>query len=204
MIFLSWATLWSSSSLACFGVWLSFLCTYQWWNPQLLTSWIFLINFIHSFQTCSNLVWSPPHPGFSLPSVQSVSQFSLSVVSNSLRPHESQHARPSCPSPTPRVHSNAPSLNRWCHPAISSSVVPFSSCPQSFPASGSFPVSQLFTSGCQSTGVPASASVLPMNMQGWFPLGFTSLLSKSLSRVFSSTVSSKASILLKDLSYSIL
>ena len=114
-----------------------------------------------------------------------------------------QHARPSCPSPTPGVYSNSCPLSRWCHRTILSSVVPFSHF-QSFPASGSFPVSQLFTSGCQSTGVPASASVLPMNMQGWFPLGFTSLLSKSLSRVFSSTVSSKASILLKDLSYSIL
>ena len=94
-------------------------------------------------------------------------QFSRSVVSASLRPHESQHARPPCPSPTPGVYSNSHPLSRWCHPTISSSVVPFSSCPQSFPASGSFPMSQLFTWGGQSTGVSASASVLPMNTQDW-------------------------------------
>ena len=97
-------------------------------------------------------------------------QFSHSVVSNSLRPHESQHSRPPCPSPTPRVYSNSCPSSRWCHPAISSSVVPFSSCPQSLPVSGSFPMSQLFTWGGQSSGVSASASVLPMNTQDWFPL----------------------------------
>ena len=104
-----------------------------------------------------------------------------------LRPHESQHARPPCPSPTPGVYSISYPLSRWCHPTISSSVVPFSSCPQSFPASGSFPMSQLFTWGGQSTGVSASASVLPMNTQDWPPLGWTgwiSLQSKGLSRVF--------------------
>ena len=90
-------------------------------------------------------------------------QFSCSVVSDSLRPHESQHARPPCPSPTPTVYSNSCPSSRWCHPAISSSVLPFSSCPQSLPASGSFPVSQLFTWGGQSIGVSASASVLPVN-----------------------------------------
>ena len=119
-------------------------------------------------------------------------QFSCSVVSNSLWPHESQHARPPCPSPTPRVHSN--SLSWWCHPAISSSVIPFSSCPQSLPASGSFPVSQLFTWGGQSTGVSALASVLPMNTQDWSPLGWTgwiSLQSRGLSRVFSNTMVQK-------------
>ena len=108
-------------------------------------------------------------------------QFSHSVTSDSLQPHEPQHARPPCPSPTPRVDWNSCPLSRWCHPTISSSVVPFSSCPQSFPASGSFPMSQLFTSGGQSIGVSASASVLPMNIQDWFPLGWTgwiSLLSK--------------------------
>ena len=89
--------------------------------------------------------------------------FSRSVVSDSLQPHESQHARPPCPSPTPGVYSNSCPSSRWWHPAISSSVIPFSSCPQSLPASGSFPMSQLFTSGGQSTGVSASASVLPMN-----------------------------------------
>ena len=94
-------------------------------------------------------------------------QFSRSVVSDSLRPHESQHARPPCPSPTPGVHSDSCPLSRWCHPAISSSVIPFSSCPQSLPASGSFPMSQLFAWGGQSTGVSALASVLPMNTQDW-------------------------------------
>ena len=100
-------------------------------------------------------------------------QFSRSVVSSSLRPHESQHAWPPCPSPTPGVYSNPCPSSRWCHPAISSSVVPFSSCPQSLPASGSFPMSQLFASGGQSTGVSASASVLPMNTQNRSPLGWT-------------------------------
>ena len=96
-------------------------------------------------------------------------QFSRSVVSNSMRPHESQQARPPCPSPTPGAYSNSCPSSRWCHPAISSSVVPFSSCFQSLPASGSFPMSQLFEWGGQSTGVSASASVLPMNTQGWSP-----------------------------------
>ena len=115
-------------------------------------------------------------------------QFSHSVLSDSWRPHESQHARPPCPSPTPGVHWDSCPLSRWCHPSISSSVVPFSSCLQSFPASGSFPVSQIFASGGQSNGASASASVLPMNTQDWFPLGWTgwiSLQSKGLSRVFS-------------------
>ena len=97
-------------------------------------------------------------------------QFSHSVVSDSLRPHELQHARPPCPSPTPGVHSNSCPWSRWCHPAISSSVVPFSSCPQPLPASESFPMSLLFTSGGQSTGVSALASFLPKNTQGWSPL----------------------------------
>ena len=121
--------------------------------------------------------------------VQSV-QFSCSVVSDSLWPHESQHARPLCPSPTPRVHSNLCPSSQWCHPAISSSVIPFSSCPQSLPASGSFPMSQFFTWGGKSIGVSALASVLPMNTQVWSPLGWTgwiSLQSKGLSRVFSNT-----------------
>ena len=111
-----------------------------------------------------------------------------------LRPHESQHARPPCPSPTPGVHPNSCPLNRWCHPAISSSAVPFSFCPQSFPASGSFQMSQLFTSGGQSIGVSASTSVLPMNTQNWSPLewtGWISLQSKGLSRVFSNTTVQK-------------
>ena len=104
-------------------------------------------------------------PG-SIRSISSV-QFSRSVVSDSLRPHESQHARPPCPSPAPGVYSNSCSLSRWCHPAISSSVVPFSSCPQSLPASGSFPMSQLFIWGGQSIGASASASVLPMKHRWW-------------------------------------
>ena len=121
-------------------------------------------------------------------------QFSCSVVSNSLRPHESQHARRPCPSQTPGVYSNSCPSSRWCHPAISSSVVSFSSCPRSLPASGSFPMSQLFASGGQSIGVSASASVLPMNTQDWSPSGWTgwiSLQSKGLSRVFSNTTVQK-------------
>ena len=117
-------------------------------------------------------------------------QFSQSVVSDTLQPHGQQHARSPCPSPTPRVYSNSCPLSQWCHPTISSSVVPFSSRFQSFPASGSFPMSQLFASGDQSTGVSASTSVLPMNIQDWFPSGRTgwiSLQSKGLSRVFSNT-----------------
>ena len=117
-------------------------------------------------------------------------QFSHSVMSDSLQPHESKHARPPCPSPTPGVHSNSRPSSLWCHPAISSSVVPFSSCPQSLPASESFPMSQLFAWGGQSTGVTALSSFLPKNTQGWSPLewtGWISLQSKALSRVFSNT-----------------
>ena len=111
-------------------------------------------------------------------------QVSLSVVSDSLQPHELQHARPPCPSPTPGVYSNSCPLSQWCHPTTSSSVVPFSFRLQSFPASGSFPMSQLFSWGGQSIGVSVSASILPMNTQDWSPLGWTgwiSLLSKGLS-----------------------
>ena len=125
---------------------------------------------------------------------QSVSQFRCSFVSDSLQPHEPQHARPRCLSPTPRVHPNPCPSSQWCHPTISSFVIPFSSCPQSFPASGSFPMSQLFASGGQSIGVSASISVLPMNTQDWSPLGWTgwlSLQSKGLSRVFSNTTIQK-------------
>ena len=120
-------------------------------------------------------------------------QFSHSVVSDSLRPHESQHARPPCPSLTPRVYSSSCPLSRWCHPAISSSFIPFS-WPQSLPLSWSFPISQLFAWGGQSTGVSASASVLPMNTQDWSPLewtGWISLQSKGLSRVFFNTTVQK-------------
>ena len=121
-------------------------------------------------------------------------QFSHSVVSDSLRPHESQHTRPPCPSPSPGVHSDSYPSSQCCHPAISSSVVPFSSCPQSLPASESFPMSQLFAWGGQSTGVSALASFLPEKSQGWSPsewTGWISLQSKGLSRVFSNTTVQK-------------
>ena len=121
-------------------------------------------------------------------------QFSHSVVSDSLRPYESQHARPPCPSPTPGVHPNSCALSQWCLPAISSSDVPFSSCPRSLPGSGTLPMSQLFAWGSQSIGVSASASVLPMSTQEWSTLGWTgwiSLQSKGLSRVFSDTTIQK-------------
>ena len=178
----------------------------------------------HISSVCPSAFNSSPHPGIApqslnsssqplhLPGVQcscmdcvwlwqglsdshSISvQFSLSVVSNYLWPHEPQHARPPCPSLTPRVHPNPCPSSQWCHPTISSSVVPFSSCPQSFPASGSFQMSQLFTSDCQSIGVSASASVLPMNTQDWSPLGWTgwiSFQSRGLSSVFSNTTVQK-------------
>ena len=128
-----------------------------------------------------------------MPQFSSV-QFSRSVVSDSLQPQELQHTMPPCPSTTPGAYSNSCPPSRWCHPAISSSVVPFSSCLQSLPASGSFPMSQLFTWCSQSIGVSASASVLPMNTQDWSPLGWTgwiSLQSKGLSRVFSNTTVQK-------------
>ena len=117
-----------------------------------------------------------------------VIQFSHSVMSNSLQPHGLQHTRLPCPSLTPRTCSNSCPLSQWCHPTFSSSVVPFSSCLLSFPASGAFPMSQLFISGGQSIAASASASMPPTNIQDWFPLGLTSLIclqSKGLSRVFS-------------------
>ena len=121
-------------------------------------------------------------------------QFSHPVISNSLWSHGLKLARPPCPSPTPRVHPNSCPSNRWCHPTILSSVVPFSSCLQSFPALGSFPMSQLFVSGGQSIEVSASASLLPMNIQDWFPLGWTGWISlqfKGFLRVFSNTTDQK-------------
>ena len=121
-------------------------------------------------------------------------QFSCSVVSDSLRPHELQHARPPCPSPTPRVYPNSGPLSWWCHPTISSSSIPFSSCLQSLPASGAFPMSQLFASCGQSIGASASASGLPMNIQDWSPsewTGWISLQSNGPSRVFSNTTIQK-------------
>ena len=135
-------------------------------------------------------IHSPPI----LPCSRDSVQISHTVVSNSLRPHGLQHTRLPSPSPTPRVYSNSFPLSRWYHPAISSSVIPFSSCLQSFPASRSFPVSHFFPSGGQSIGASASASVFPMNIQDWFPLGLAgwiSLQSKGLSRVFSNATDQK-------------
>ena len=125
---------------------------------------------------------------------QAIRQFSRSVMSDSLQPHEPQHTRPPCPSPTPGVYPNPCPLSQWCHSTISSSVIPFSSCLQSSPTSGSFQMSQFFTSGGQSTGVSASASFLPINIQDWFPLGLTGLISlqtRGLSRVFSNATAQK-------------
>ena len=137
---------------------------------------------LNPFPKIDNKVWM-----FSLIQFSS-DQFSRPVVSDSLRPHELQHTRPPCPSPTPGLHSNSRPSSWWYHPYISSSVVPFSSCPQSLPASESLPMNQLFASVGQSTGVSALASLLPKNTQGWSPLewtGWISLQSKGLSRVFS-------------------
>ena len=127
---------------------------------------------------------------YSFSSIRSVAQLCLTLCD----PMNAMHARPPCSSATPGIHPNSYPSSRWCHPPISSSAVPFSSCPQSFPASGSFPMSQLFASGGQSVGVSASTSVLPMNTQDWSPLGWTgwiSLQSKGLSRVFSNSTVQK-------------
>ena len=142
----------------------------------------FIVQLSHPYMTTGKIIALSNPEGFS--SVQ----FSHSIMSDSLWPHESQHAKPPCPSPTPRVHSDSCPSSRWCHPAISSSVVPFSSCPQCLPAPESFPMSQLFACGAQSTGVSALASFLPKKSQGWSPsewTGWISLQSKGLSRVFS-------------------
>ena len=131
-------------------------------------------------------------------------QFSSSVVSDSFWPHGLQHARLFCPSTTPEDSSNSCPLSRWCHSAISSSVVPFSFCLQSFPASGSFPMSQFFSSGGQNIGVSASTSVLPMNIQNWFPLGLTGWISwqsKGLSIIFSNTTVQKHQFFSAQLSF---
>ena len=145
----------------------------------------FRVNFWKSKCAFLSTVLSHQH------TVNSSVQFSGSFVSNSLWPHGLQHPRLPCPSPTPRAYSNSCPSCRWCHPTVSSSVIPFFSCLQSFPASESFPVSQFFASGCQNIGVSASASVLPINIQGWFPLGLTGLISlqsKELSGIFYSKV----------------
>ena len=155
------------------------------WSPYIL------VGILNDAATEENSLMVPENFQYRI-TISSV-QFSCSVVSDPLQPHGLQHARPPCPSPTPRVYSNSSPLSWWCPPTISSSIVPFS-CLQSFPASGSFQMSQFFTSGGQSIGVSASASVLPMNIQDWFPLGWTgwiSLQSKGLSRVFSNTTVQK-------------
>ena len=141
-----------------------FLSSAPWWSPSTL--------YVLGFHELSSI------------------HFSCSVMSDSLQPHGLQHTRLPCPSATPRVSSKSCPSSQWCHPTISSSVVPFSSCLQSFPASESFQMNQFFASGGQSIGISASASVLPMNIQDWFPLGWTSwisLQSKGLTRVFSNT-----------------
>ena len=151
---------------------------FQWgaWKPQVFAFPLWLI----SLETVPFRIWVSV-------------QFSCTVVSDCLRPHRLQHARPPCPSPTPRVDSNSCPLSQWCHPTISDSVIPFSSHLQSFPASGSFPVSQLFASGGQTIGASASALVLPMNIQDWFPLGCTGwiLQSKGFSIIFYNTTIQK-------------
>ena len=144
-----------------------------------------------SHQYCTRIIFSPHACQYVL--LSSV-QFSHSVMSNSFQPHVLQHTRPPCPSQTPGVYSDSCPLSQWCHPTISSCVIPFFSCLQSFPVSGSFQISQFFTSGGQSIGVSASTSVLPMNSQDWFPLGLTgwiSLQSNGLARVFSNTTVQK-------------
>ena len=162
-------------------------------SPLLLLPLIFHSIRVFSKKSVLRIRWAK-YWSFSFSFSISSVQFSRSVVSNSLWPRESQHTRPPSPSPTPGVHSDSRPSSQWCHPAISSSVVPFSSCPQSLPASGSFPMSQLFAWGDQSTGVSALASFLPKKSQGWSPSEWTawiSLQSKGLWRVFSNTTVQK-------------
>ena len=164
----------------------------QWWPAAVLGAVSVAVHAWDLIFITSTIAW--PHVNSRGGTQLSWVQFSHSVMSNSLRPHKSQHTRPPCPSPTPGVYSNPCPSSRWCHPAISSSVVPFSSYPQSLPASGSFPISQYFASGSQSIGVSASASVLPMNPQDWSPWGWTgwiSLQSNGFPRVFSNAIVQK-------------
>ena len=171
------------------------------WHTKLMVNWVNHLNYnlkkkVHEQLDKNHLFifWVFNGTANSYNSKIHSVQFSHSVMSDSLWPHEPQHARPPCPSLTPGVHPNSCPSRRWCHPAISSSVVPFPSCPQSLPASGSFPMSQLFAWGGQNIVVSASASVRPMNTQDWSPLGWTdwiSLQSKGLSRVFSNTTVQK-------------
>ena len=162
----------------------------QWNHPKISSSVVPFSSSLQSFPESGSFIVSQffASGSQSIGALASASvQFSHSVVSDSLRPHESQHTRPPCPSPTSRVHSDSRPLSPWCHPAISSSVIPFSSCPQSLPASESFPMSQLFAWGCQSTGASALESFLPKKSQGWSPSEWTGWVSKGLSRVFSNT-----------------
>ena len=195
---LDWFVISSSSRSSPPRDWIHISCTGRWilyhWATREAPKPNPVCTLISDFQPLdlgenSFMLLKPPSLGIWL--LSSV-QLSRSVVSNSLQPHESQHARPPCPSQTPRVYSNS-CPSSWCHPAISSSVIPFSSCSQCFPASGSFPMSQLFAWGGQSIAVPASASVLPMNTQDW-SLGWTgwiSFQSKGLPGVFSNTTVQK-------------
>ena len=143
---------------------------------------LFLVRFLMDAESLHFFLCKNMNEEIVFPSINV--QFSHSVMSDSLQPYERQHTRPPCPSPTPGVHSNPHPLSRWCHPTISSSVIPFSSCPQSFPASGSFQMSQLFASSSQSIGVSASTWVLPMNTQDWSPLGWTGWISLQSINVF--------------------
>ena len=159
-------------------------------RSRIQNSWFSQFFLLLEKNSQQNISWDKTIFEFLLFSVQ----FSHSVRSDSLRSHGPQHIRPPCPSPTPEVYSNSCPLSQWCHPTISSSVIPFSSCLQSFPASGSFQMSQFFTSSGQNIGVSASTSLPPMNTQDWSPLGWTgwiSLQSKGLSRVFSNTTVQK-------------
>ena len=194
---------------SCGHVWMWELDCEEGWGPKnwcfVLWCWRWLFRVHWTARRSNQSILKEISPGISLEGMMlklklqyfghlSSVQFSHSVVSDSLQPHESQLARPPCPSPTPGVHSNPHPLSWWCHPAISSSVVPFSSCPQSLPASESFPMSQLFAWGGQSTGTSALASFPPKNTQGWSPsewTGWISLQSKGVSGVFSNTTVQK-------------
>ena len=174
-------TILNQSFISCLVLTVAFWPAYRFLRKQVRSGTLISLRIFHS------LLWSIQSKVF-----RSV-HFSHLVMSNSLWPHGLQHTRPPCPSPTPGVYSNSCLSSQWCHPTISSSVVPFS-CLQSFPASVSFQMSQFFVSGGQSTGVSASAWILPVNIQDWFPLGWTgwiSLQSKGLSRVFSNTAVQK-------------
>ena len=192
---------WESLQLIYYLCYCYFSCLTFFCSLGLVTTWLLWPHGLHSppgFSVHRTLQakipeWVAIFPSPFVPlSVQSLSP--VSFVSDSLRPHEYQHARPPCPSPSPGVHSNSRPSSPWCHPAISSSVVPFSFCPQSLPSSESFPMSQLFSWGGQSIGISALGSFLPKNTQGWSPLertGWISLQFKGLSRVFSNTTVQK-------------